>query len=100
MVIKTSNTRRTQTWYFDQRSLTIKSRQNNQSWDIRGSGGSNDMQVWSTNSRWWWIFKFESEHFCNVRYASRCLEVVGSKDDEGAKVGIARTRTTSANQRW
>jgi hypothetical protein len=51
--IKTSNTRRTQTWYFDQRSLTIKSRVNNQSWDIRASGGSNDMQVWSTNSRWW-----------------------------------------------
>jgi hypothetical protein len=34
MVIKTRNGRRTQVWYFDQRSLTIKTRLNNQSWDI------------------------------------------------------------------
>jgi hypothetical protein len=53
MVIKTSNTRNTQTWYFDQRSLTIKTRLNNQSWDIRSSGRTNDAQIWSTNSGWW-----------------------------------------------
>jgi hypothetical protein len=34
MVIKVSNGRNTQKWYFDQRSLTIKTRLNNQSWDI------------------------------------------------------------------
>jgi hypothetical protein len=34
MVIKTPNARKTQTWYFDQKSLTIKTRLNNQSWDI------------------------------------------------------------------
>jgi hypothetical protein len=33
-VIKTSNGRRSQVWYFDQKSLTIKTRYNNQSWDI------------------------------------------------------------------
>jgi hypothetical protein len=52
-VIKTPNGRNSQTWYFDQRSLTIKTRWNNQSWDIRNSGRTNNMQVWSTNSGWW-----------------------------------------------
>jgi hypothetical protein len=51
-VIKTKNGRRTQLWYFDQRSLTIKTRLNNQSWDIKSSGRTNEMQVWSTNSGW------------------------------------------------
>jgi hypothetical protein len=52
-VIKTSNGRTTQQWYFHQQSLTIKSKSNNQSWDIKNSGKTNNMQVWSTNSGWW-----------------------------------------------
>jgi hypothetical protein len=53
MVIKTQNGRKTQTWYFDQRSKTIKTRLNNQSFDIQSSGKTNNMQIWSTNSGWW-----------------------------------------------
>jgi hypothetical protein len=53
MVIKTPNGRNTQVWYFDMRSYTIKTRLNNQSWDITSSGRSNNMQIWSTNSGWW-----------------------------------------------
>jgi hypothetical protein len=53
IVIKTKNGRRTQKWYFHQQSLTIRSRNNNQSWDIVNSGRSTNMQVYSTNSRWW-----------------------------------------------
>jgi membrane carboxypeptidase/penicillin-binding protein PbpC len=52
MVIKTRNGRNTQTWYFDQRSLTIKTKLNNQSWDIKSAGKTNNMQIWSTNSGW------------------------------------------------
>jgi hypothetical protein len=52
MVIKTQNGRRTQVWYFHQQSLTIRTRYNNQSWDIKSSGRTNDMQIWSTNSGW------------------------------------------------
>jgi uncharacterized protein YneR len=37
-VIKTPNGRKSQIWYFDQKSLTIKTRYNNQSWDIKTSG--------------------------------------------------------------
>jgi hypothetical protein len=53
MVIKTRNGRRTQLWWFDQRTLTIKTKLNQQSWDIKSSGKSQEMQVWSTNSNWW-----------------------------------------------
>jgi membrane carboxypeptidase/penicillin-binding protein PbpC len=53
MVIKTRNGRKTQTWWFDQKSLTIKTKLNNQSWDIQSSGKTNNMQIWSTNSGWW-----------------------------------------------
>jgi hypothetical protein len=52
-VIKTRNGRNTQQWYFHQQSLTIRNRSNNQSWDIRSSGRTTTMQVWSTNSGWW-----------------------------------------------
>ena len=52
MVIKTKNGRKTQVWYFDQKSLTIKTRLNNQSWDIKSAGKTNNMQIWSTNSGW------------------------------------------------
>jgi hypothetical protein len=53
MVIKTRNGRNTQTWWFDQVSLTIKTKLNNQSWDIKSSGRTREMQIWSTNSNWW-----------------------------------------------
>jgi S-adenosylmethionine synthetase len=53
MVIKTSNGRKTQQWWFDQKSLTIKTRLNNQSFDIVSSGRTNRMQIWSTNAGWW-----------------------------------------------
>jgi len=52
-VLKTPNGRKTQVWYFHQQTLTIRTRYNNQSWDIKNSGKTNDMQIWSTNSRWW-----------------------------------------------
>jgi S-adenosylmethionine synthetase len=53
MVIKTRNGRKEQTWFFDQKSLTIKTMLNKQSFDIKGSGKTEDMQIWSTNSNWW-----------------------------------------------
>jgi hypothetical protein len=52
-VIKTRNGRNTQTWYFHQQSLTIRSKSNNYSCNIKSSGKTNDMQVSGTNSKWW-----------------------------------------------
>jgi hypothetical protein len=56
MVIKTRNGRKSQMWWFDQRSLTIKSRAINRSWDIVNAGKTNNMQVWTTSSQWFQIF--------------------------------------------
>jgi hypothetical protein len=53
MVIKIPNGLKTQVWYFDQSTLTIKSKSTNKSWDITSSGRNKEMQVYSTNSRWW-----------------------------------------------
>jgi hypothetical protein len=51
--LKTANGRKQQVWYFHQQSLTIRTRLNNQSFDIKSSGKSNDMQIYNTNSQWW-----------------------------------------------
>jgi hypothetical protein len=53
LVIKTRNGRNTQTFYFHQQSLTIRSRSNNQSIEIQNSGRHANLRVWSTNSKWW-----------------------------------------------
>jgi hypothetical protein len=54
LVIKTKNkSSKSQTWYFDWRSRTIKSRVDNLSWDVQSAGRSKNMQVWNTNSGWW-----------------------------------------------
>lgn len=54
LVIKTPNGLPTQTWFFDQKTKTIKSWKN-KGWslDIKGSGRSSQMQAWNTNSGWW-----------------------------------------------
>jgi membrane carboxypeptidase/penicillin-binding protein PbpC len=52
MVVKTQNGRKEQIWWFDQKSLTIRTKLNNQSWDIKNAGRTSEMQIWSTNSGW------------------------------------------------
>jgi hypothetical protein len=82
MVIKVPNGRNTQKWYFHQQTLTIRTRLNNQSWDIKSAGRTNQMQIWSTNSQWFQIFKYQGEHFVNWQNG-KCLDVSGNKDVEG-----------------
>jgi hypothetical protein len=52
-VIKVRNGRNSQTWFFDQKSLTIKTMYNKQSWNINSNGGASSMRIYSTNSNWW-----------------------------------------------
>jgi len=82
MVIKTRNGRKTQIWYFHQQSLTIRTRYNNQSWDIQSAGRTNNMQIWSTNSGWFQVFKYEKNQFINWSN-NKVLDVTSSKDEEG-----------------
>lgn len=60
MVIKTPiNSRKTQIWYFDAKTKSIRSRDTGaKSFDIVKKGKSFDMQVWKTgnyygNADWW-----------------------------------------------
>jgi hypothetical protein len=98
MVIKTRNGRSTQTWYFHQQSLTIRTKYNNQSWDIQSSGRTNNMQVWSTNSGWFQIFKYDGTFFKNWSNG-KVLDVSGGKDVEGQAV-IVWSKHGKVNQRW
>jgi hypothetical protein len=87
MVLKVSNGRNTQRWYFHQQSLTIRTRLNNQSWDIKSAGKTNNMQVWSTNSGWFQVFKYQGGQFINWTN-NKVLDVTGAKDEEGQAVGV------------
>jgi len=56
------------------------------------------MQIWSTNSGWFQVFKYADEHFLNFQ-DGRALDVHGGKDEEGRNV-IVWKRHNGANQRW
>jgi hypothetical protein len=55
LVIKTPTySRKTQIFWFDQRTKTIKSHHHRSySFNIMGNGGQANLKMWSTNSRWW-----------------------------------------------
>jgi hypothetical protein len=58
------------------------------------------MQIWSTNSRWFQIFKYEANHFCNIdRRGGKCLDVQYGKDAEGQPV-LVLGRSEKPQQRW
>jgi hypothetical protein len=98
MVIKTSNGRKTQVWYFHQQSKTIRTRYNNQSWDIKSAARTNNMQIWSTNSGWFQVFKYEGNQFVNPTN-NKVLSVDGTKDEEGQGV-IVDGNQRRADQKW
>jgi hypothetical protein len=53
LLIKTQNGRTSQQWYFHQASRTVRGKATNQSWDIKSSGKSDQLQYYSTSSKWW-----------------------------------------------
>jgi hypothetical protein len=68
------------------------------SFDISSAGSSSNMAMWKTNSGWFQLFIYQNRQFLNVKN-NRAIEVVNSKDDEGANVGIG-DRADRPNQRW
>jgi hypothetical protein len=79
--------------------LTIRTRYNNQSWDIKSAGKTKDMQIWSTNSGWFQIFKYENNQFINFVQNNKVLDVRGGKDAEGNPVQVWSNNGSKA-QKW
>jgi hypothetical protein len=56
------------------------------------------MQIWSTNSGWWQVFKYENNMFVNLQ-DNRVLDVTSNKDEEGQPV-IVWKKHGGNNQKW
>lgn len=96
MVIKRPNGRRTQMWFYDFNTKTIKNFQNKGwSWDIAGSGRSNNMHAYNTHSKWWQLFKSEGKFFVNSKNG-KVLDVAGGKDEEGNNVQVWKKNGSKA----
>jgi hypothetical protein len=98
LAIKTKNGNSQQTWFFDQKSLTVKNMQNKKSLHINGNGGAKTINVYNTNSQWYQIFKYEGQHICNFQN-HKCLDVEGKNDKEGNWVNVEK-RADASNQQW
>jgi hypothetical protein len=63
------------------------------------------MQIWSTNSGWFQIFKYENNQFLNfatsvgARQGNLVLTVKDRKDEEGNAVGVY-SNTSQKHQQW
>jgi hypothetical protein len=102
MVIKTPNSHKTQIWWFDQKSFTIKTKLNNQSFDIKSKGKTNEMQIYTTNSQWFQIFKYTGKQFVNVGEQGKNGKVLAVKDskDEEANPVVVDNNNRGVNQKW
>jgi hypothetical protein len=52
IVIKQPNSYKSQVWWFDQNTLTIKCQHNGQSLNINGNGGSNNLNTRNSQANW------------------------------------------------
>jgi hypothetical protein len=57
------------------------------------------MQIWSTNSQWFQIFKYQGNMFINVGKDGKVLDVSGSRDVEGQAVQV-HGNNGGKNQKW
>jgi hypothetical protein len=56
------------------------------------------MQIWSTNSQWFQIFKYSGNNFVNVQN-NKVLTVSSNKDEEGQAVVVGGL-SNGKNQQW
>jgi hypothetical protein len=57
------------------------------------------MQIWSTNSQWFQIFKYQGNYFVNVGKDEKVLDVKDAKDEEGQAVVVSEMKQAK-NQQW
>lgn len=99
LVIKTkTSNRNAQLWYFDYLTKTIKSKQwSNKSFDIQNAGRSQNLQIWTTNARWFQLFSYNGANIVNER--GKVVDVHGAADQENRNV-IVWGLHNGKNQQW
>jgi hypothetical protein len=98
IVIKSHNrSDNNQIFFLDPATKTIKSvGKNTHSIDIQNSGRSSNLQIWTTNARWFQLFKYDNGAIVNVK-DGRAMDVSGNRDREGQNVVMFK-RHNSINQ--
>ena len=101
LVIKTSNGRKSQIFFFDQRTKTIRNQaQKHYSINIGNRGRNANIELWNTNSEWYQIWQYHNGKgsFTNIK-SKKVIEITGGKDTEGSNVGY-NTWRNQGFQRW
>jgi hypothetical protein len=100
LVLKTMDrANQNQLFFLDPSSKTIKSvGSSKSSIDIQSGGGSANLQIWTTNARWFQLFKYDNGALVNIK-DGRAFDVSGNRDREGQNI-IAFKRHNSLNQQW
>ena len=85
-------------WYSDSATKTIRSIAfKDQSLTIRDGGQSDDLQVDTTNARWFQLFSVEGDFIVNER--GKILEVADGIDKEGSHIKVGQ-KHGGLGQRW
>jgi hypothetical protein len=91
--------RASQQFFFDEKTKTIKSQQwKGYSLNIYNSGNSNNLQLLTTNARWFQMFKYRNNQIINEK--GKIVEVQGNQDRENANIGVTSNNRRTSNQKW
>lgn len=99
LVLRTVKKERSyQQFFFDATTKTIKSQAyKNKSIDIQNGGRSTNLQIWTTNARWFQLFRFKNGYLVNER--GQVIEVQGNQDRENANIAMGGKKD-ALNQQW
>ena len=96
MSIKSRNERKSQDWYFDGVTKTIKNKLNDQSLDMRNTWA----YIYGMNQQWYqlWRYNAQKKHLYNQR--KKVLDIDKSEDTEGRYLRAEDPKDDKASQRW
>lgn len=96
-----SNGKKSQIWWFDQKTLTIKSEMyRGKSLNIQGNGRSKQLEVHPTNGAWWQQFKWDDKAKQLIqRRSNQVVQVQGGSDTQNRNVDLGQDEG-KAHQKW
>jgi hypothetical protein len=90
--------RESQIFFLDPKSKTIKSvKHKDRSIDIQTGGASSNLQAYSTNARWFQLFRYENGYFINIK-DKRVFDIANGDDNEGQNVMVWKRHGTLNQQ--